>query len=115
MNSSGTLWYDLSSVAKHDGAASGVQRVAAGLAIGLRETSAARAVRFCRFDKKRVRFRIEGFPYDPGKYWVTVGLSSRETGHLYHVQTQRYLFEVFDAPRIQDRVDVAVAVEVDDL
>ena len=68
-----------------------------------------------RFDKKRVRFRIEGFPYDPGKYWVTVGLSSRETGHLYHVQTQRYLFEVFDAPRIQDRVDVAVAVEVDEL
>jgi len=68
-----------------------------------------------RFDKKRVRFRIEGFPYDPGKYWVTVGLSSRETGHLYHVQTQRYMFEVYDAPRIQDRVDVSVAVEVDDL
>ena len=68
-----------------------------------------------RFDKKRVRFRIEGFPYDPGKYWVTVGLSSRETGHLYHVQTQRYLFEVTDAPRIQDRVDVSVGVEVDDL
>ncbi|HET8526061.1 MAG TPA: ABC transporter ATP-binding protein [Actinomycetota bacterium] len=68
-----------------------------------------------RFDKKRVRFRIEGFPYDPGKYWVTVGLSSRETGHLYHVQTQRYLFEVYDAPRIQDRVDVSVGVEVDDL
>ncbi|HKE54847.1 MAG TPA: ABC transporter ATP-binding protein [Actinomycetota bacterium] len=68
-----------------------------------------------RFDKKRVRFRIEGFPYDPGKYWVTIGLSSRETGHLYHVQTQRYLFEVYDAPRIQDRVDVSVGVEVDDL
>jgi ABC-2 type transport system ATP-binding protein len=68
-----------------------------------------------RFDKKRVRFRIEGFPYDPGKYWVTVGLSGRESGHLYHVQTQRYLFEVYDAPRIQDRVDVSVGVEVDDL
>jgi len=68
-----------------------------------------------RFDKKRVRFRIEGFPYDPGKYWVTIGLSSHETGHLYHVQTQRYLFEVYDAPRIQDRVDVSVGVEVDDL
>ena len=68
-----------------------------------------------RFDKKRVRFRIAGFPYDPGKYWVTVGLSSRDTGHLYHVQTQRYLFEVYDAPRIQDRVDVYVGVEVDDL
>jgi ABC-2 type transport system ATP-binding protein len=68
-----------------------------------------------RFDKKRVRFKIQGFPYDPGKYWVTIGLSSRTTGHLYHVQTQRYLFEVFDAPRAQERVDVPVGVEVEDL
>jgi ABC-2 type transport system ATP-binding protein len=65
--------------------------------------------------KRRVRFRIEAFPYEPGKYWVTVGLSSRATGHLYHVQTQRYLFEVVDAPRVQERVDVPVAVEVEDL
>jgi hypothetical protein len=77
-------------------------------------TSAAR-IDLGRFDKKRVRFRIDAFPYDPGKYWVTVGLSDRSTGHLYHVQTQRYLFEVFDAPRVQDRVEVPVAVEVEDL
>ena len=68
-----------------------------------------------RFEKKRVRFRIEGFPYEPGKYWVTVGLSDRGTGQLYHVQTQRYLFEVFDAPRVQERVEVPVTVEVEDL
>ena len=68
-----------------------------------------------RFEKKRVRFRIEAFPYEPGKYWVTVGLSNRTTGHLYHVQTQRYLFEVVDAPRVQERVEVPVAVEVEDL
>jgi ABC-2 type transport system ATP-binding protein len=68
-----------------------------------------------RFEKKRVRFRIEGFPYEPGKYWVTVGLSDRATGQLYHVQTQRYLFEVFDAPRVQERVEVPVTVEVEDL
>jgi ABC-2 type transport system ATP-binding protein len=68
-----------------------------------------------RFDKKRVRFKIQDFPYDPGKYWVTIGLSSRTTGHLYHVQTQRYLFEVFDAPRAQERVEVPVGVEVEDL
>jgi ABC-2 type transport system ATP-binding protein len=65
--------------------------------------------------KRRVRFRIEAFPYDAGKYWVTVGLSSRRTGHLYHVQTQRYLFEVVDAPRVQDRIDVPVRVEVEEL
>jgi ABC-2 type transport system ATP-binding protein len=68
-----------------------------------------------RFEKKRVRFRIDAFPYEPGKYWVTVGLSDRTTGHLYHVQTQRYLFEVVDAPRVQERVEVSVAVEVEEL
>jgi ABC-2 type transport system ATP-binding protein len=68
-----------------------------------------------RFEKKRVRFRIEAFPYEPGKYWVTVGLSNGMTGHLYHVQTQRYLFEVVDAPRVQERVEVSVAVEVEEL
>jgi len=69
-----------------------------------------------RFDgKKRVSFRVSSFPYDAGKYWVTVGLTSRDSGRLYHVQTQRYLFEVVDAPRIQERVDVPVEVEVEDL
>jgi ABC-2 type transport system ATP-binding protein len=73
-------------------------------------------VQIARFEgKKRVRFRVEGFPYNPGKYWVTVGLSSRRTGHLYHVQTQRYLFEVIDVPRVQERVEVPVHIEVEDL
>jgi hypothetical protein len=65
--------------------------------------------------KRRVRFRIERFPYAAGKYWITVGLSSRTSGHLYHVQTQRYLFEVVDAPRVQEHLDVPVVVEVEDL
>jgi ABC-2 type transport system ATP-binding protein len=69
-----------------------------------------------RFDgKKRVRFRIPSFPYAAGKYWVTVGLSSSLTGRPYHVQTQRYLFEVVEVPRVQERVDVAVETEVEDL
>src|SRR5207247_2660753 len=68
-----------------------------------------------RFDgKKRVRFRIASFPYTPGKYWVTIGLSSQQTGRLYHVQTQRYGFDVVDAVRVQDRVDVPVDVEAAD-
>lgn len=69
-----------------------------------------------RFDgKKRVRFRIGGFPYAPGKYWVTIGLGSRETGHPYHVQTQRYLFEVIEVPRVQELVEVPVQIEIEDL
>jgi ABC-2 type transport system ATP-binding protein len=65
--------------------------------------------------KRRVRFRVDSFPYEAGKYWVTVGLSSRATGNLYHVQTQRYVFDVVDVPRVQERVDARVDVEVDDL
>jgi ABC-2 type transport system ATP-binding protein len=69
-----------------------------------------------RFDgKKRIRFRIGSFPYAAGKYWVTIGLSSRDTGRLYHVQTQRYGFDVVDDVRVQDRIDVPVDVEVEDL
>jgi len=69
-----------------------------------------------RFDgKKRVRFHVSSFPYTAGKYWITIGLSSRETGRLYHVQTQRYLLEVIEVPRVQERVDVPVTIEVEDL
>jgi len=68
-----------------------------------------------RFEKKRVRFKIPAFPYAAGKYWVTIGLSNGSTGQLYHVQTQRYLFEVHEYPRVQERVEVPVEVEVEDL
>jgi ABC-2 type transport system ATP-binding protein len=78
-------------------------------------TSAA-GVSIPSFDgKKRVRFVVDAFPYQPGKYWVTIGLSSRRTGEPYHVQTQRYAFDVVDAPRVQDRIDVPLRIEVDDL
>ena len=68
-----------------------------------------------RFEKKRVRFKIPAFPYAAGKYWVTIGLSNRSTGHLYHVQTQRYLFEVHEYPQVQELVEVPVEIEVEDL
>jgi ABC-2 type transport system ATP-binding protein len=78
--------------------------------------TSAHGIVIARFDgKKRVRFRIGSFPYAAGKYWVTIGLSSRETGRLYHVQTQRYGFDVVDSVRVQDRIDVPVDVEVEDL
>jgi glycosyltransferase involved in cell wall biosynthesis len=47
------LWYDVTCIVRHDGAAVGVQRAAAGLAIGLREPELAGSVRFCHFDRKR--------------------------------------------------------------
>jgi ABC-2 type transport system ATP-binding protein len=69
-----------------------------------------------RFDgKRRVRFLVSSFPYAAGKYWITIGLSSRRTGRPYHVQTQRYLLEVIEVPRVQERVEVPVTIEVEDL
>ena len=64
--------------------------------------------------------RIAGITYRQLDYWtrtglVTIGLSSRSTGHLVHVQTQRYLFEVIEVPRVQEHIEVVVEAEVEDL
>ncbi len=80
------------------------------------ERVSGHGIAIARFDgKKRVRFRIPAFPYAAGKYWVTIGLSSPSTGRLYHVQTQRYLLEVIEVPRVQEHIDVSVEAEVEDL
>ena len=47
------LWFDLSGLVRHSGAASGIQRAISGLAIGLRDARPAHPVRFCHFDKTR--------------------------------------------------------------
>ena len=64
--------------------------------------------------KRRVRFHLRRLPLLPGRYWVTVGLESRRSGKLYHVQTQRYMFDVAEGAR-RDRLDVPVDVEVEEL
>jgi len=69
-----------------------------------------------RFEgKKRVRFALRSVPVEAGKYWVTVGLSSRDSGRLYHVQTQRYWFEVQQQEAGRARVAVPIEVDVEDL
>jgi len=47
------LWFDLSGLVRHSGAASGIQRAISGLAIGLRDALPAHPIRFCHFDKGR--------------------------------------------------------------
>jgi hypothetical protein len=65
--------------------------------------------------KRRVRFRLREMPLGAGKYWVTIGLESTATGHLYHVQTQRYWFEVHEQSAARERIEVPVVVSVEDL
>jgi ABC-2 type transport system ATP-binding protein len=65
--------------------------------------------------KRRVRFRVEGFPYEAGRYRVTAGVSSRRTGRPYDARAPRLEFEVVDPPGTREWVDVPVSIEVEDL
>ena len=65
--------------------------------------------------KKRIRFVLRRVPLVPGRYFVTVGLEAGESGALYHVQTQRYWFEVVDEERPHDAVDLRVDASVEEL
>jgi ABC-2 type transport system ATP-binding protein len=65
--------------------------------------------------KRRVRFLLREVPLAAGKYWVTIGLESGTTGRLYHVQTQRYWFEVHEQSAARERIEVPVVVSVEDL
>jgi len=48
-----SLWFDLTGLVRHSGAAAGIQRAISGLAIGLRDARPAHPIRFCRFDRAR--------------------------------------------------------------
>jgi ABC-2 type transport system ATP-binding protein len=43
---------------------------------------------------RRIRFDLKTIPMVHGKYWVTLGVHSRDNERIYHVQDQRYWFEV---------------------
>jgi ABC-2 type transport system ATP-binding protein len=51
---------------------------------------------------RRVRFDLGPLPFTGGKYWVTLGVHSRDNEHVFHVQDQRYSFDV---TRTEDRRD----------
>ncbi len=64
--------------------------------------------------KRRVRFRLGPLPFTGGKYWVTLGVHSRDNARVYHVQDQRYSFEVRQLEGRRDQTYMPVATEVDD-
>lgn len=69
-----------------------------------------KGLRFRPFQgKQRVRFRLRSIPFVRGKYWVTLGVHSRDASRVYHVQEQRYAFEV----RLGDENPGAVFIPVD--
>src|SRR5439155_777172 len=44
--------------------------------------------------KRRLRFHLRNLPFVRGKFWVTLGVHSKDASVVYHVQEQRYSFEV---------------------
>jgi ABC-type polysaccharide/polyol phosphate transport system ATPase subunit len=65
--------------------------------------------------KRRVRFQLGPVPFTGGQYWVTVGVHSRDNQRVYHVQDQRYSFEVRQIEGRKDQAYVPVTAEVEDL
>ena len=65
--------------------------------------------------KRRVRFHLRSLPFVAGKYWVTLGVHSRDQSKTYHVQDQRCSFEVRQGEGHRDQVYMPVTAEVEDL
>ncbi len=65
--------------------------------------------------KRRIRFDVGPLPFTGGKFWVTVGVHSRDNERVYHVQDQRYSFEVQQTDGRRDQTYMPVRAEVEDL
>jgi ABC-type glutathione transport system ATPase component len=63
----------------------------------------------------RVRFGIGPIPVTGGTYWVTLGVHSRDNARVYHVQDQRYSFQVQQPEGRRDQLSFPVTVEVNAL
>jgi ABC-2 type transport system ATP-binding protein len=65
--------------------------------------------------KRRVRFHLRSLPFVSGKYWVTLGVHSRDSSRVYQVQEQRYTFEVSVGETTTGQVFIPVDVDVEEL
>jgi hypothetical protein len=64
---------------------------------------------------RRVEFDLGPIPVTGGKYWITLGLHSRDTARVYHVLDERYSFEVRQADGRRDQLSIPVTVRMEDL
>ncbi|TML12609.1 MAG: ABC transporter ATP-binding protein [Actinobacteria bacterium] len=65
--------------------------------------------------KRRLRFHLRNLPFVRGKFWVTLGVHSKDASVVYHVQEQRYSFEVEHGAENPGEVFIPVEVEVEEL
>jgi ABC-2 type transport system ATP-binding protein len=60
-----------------------------------------------------VRFDVGPLPFTGGKYWVTLGVHSRDNERVYHVQDQRYSFDVTQTEDRRDQLFMPVRATVE--
>jgi ABC-type polysaccharide/polyol phosphate transport system ATPase subunit len=81
----------------------GYDTTASGLALGtLHGTS-------------RIRFDVGPIPVTGGKYWLTLGVHSRDNAHVYHVLDERYSFDVQQADGRRDQLTFPVTTRMETL
>jgi hypothetical protein len=81
----------------------GYDTTASGLALGtLHGTS-------------RIRFDVGPIPVTGGKYWLTLGVHSRDNAHVYHVLDERYSFDVQQADGRRDQLTFPVTTQMETL
>jgi ABC-2 type transport system ATP-binding protein len=64
---------------------------------------------------RRLRFALGPIPVTGGKYWLTLGVHSRDNARVYHVQDERYSFEVQQADGRRDQLNFPVTVQMESL
>ncbi len=64
---------------------------------------------------RRIRFELGPIPVTGGKYWLTLGVHSRDNTRVYHVQDERYSFEVQQADGRRDQLTFPVTAEMETL
>jgi ABC-2 type transport system ATP-binding protein len=68
-----------------------------------------RGVEWSRFEgKHRVQFVLKSLPFVEGRYYVTLGVHSRDSSRVYHLQEQRYSFVVVRGEENPGPVYIAV-------
>ena len=63
----------------------------------------------------RVRFEVGPIPVTGGKYWLTLGVHSRDNAHVYHVLDERYSFDVQQADGRRDQLTFPVTTQMETL
>ena len=64
---------------------------------------------------RRIRFDVGPIPVTGGKYWLTLGVHSRDNTRVYHVQDERYSFDVQQADGHRNQLTFPVSAEMEAL